>query len=91
MHLVCIRCGYVKKAAGTFFARKRPAVCAVHSLHFHFSMVSFFCRRRIKNGVSVCIGYVTTEIGYAVLLRYLFGIREEASWVAFLGQHRIAM
>ena len=34
-----------------------------------FSMVSSFCRRRIKNGVSVCIGYVVAEIGYAVLLR----------------------
>ena len=63
MHLMCIRCGYVKKAAGTFFARKRSAVCAVHSLHFHFSMVSFVRRRRIKSGVSVCIGYVVTEIG----------------------------
>ena len=28
-----------------------------------FSMVSFVRRRRIKNGVSVCIGYVVTEIG----------------------------
>ena len=72
MHLAYIRCGSVKKRQG-FLCAKRP--CPPRrpqpAFFFHFSMVSFIRRRRIKNGVSVYIGYVVAEIGYAVLLRYL--------------------
>ena len=63
MHLMCIGCGSVKKQQG-FFVRETPLPSASSTACiFHFSMVSSFCRRRIKNGVSVYIGYVVAEIG----------------------------